>query len=153
MKSFILSIALLSGSIISSDTPTDQFWFTNYKEAASLAKKDNKPMMLYFSGSDWCKPCIIWKKDVFDTDEFKNYANSNLIAVKLDFPRLKKNRLTKVESDQNEKLAGKFNSEGIFPLIVFVDSDGKVIEKSPYRPGGPKEFIEYSELVLAEDNR
>jgi thioredoxin-related protein len=152
LKSIIFSAALLIGHPESNTGNTAEFWQTDYEQATAQAKKEHKTVMLYFSGSDWCKPCIIWKKEVFDTETFQQYANGKLVPVKLDFPRLKKNRLPEAQVQQNESLAAKYNNEGVFPMVVFIEADGSVLEKSAYRAGGPDEFVEYVESILAKNN-
>ena len=151
-KTIVFSVALLLGIAESNINDADEFWLTDYEEAIARAKKEHKRIMLYFSGSDWCKPCIIWKKEVFDTDIFQEYANGKLVPLKLDFPRLKKNRLPEGQVEQNESLAARYNNEGVFPMVVFIEADGSVLEKSAYQAGGPDEFVEYVETILAKNN-
>jgi thioredoxin-related protein len=131
----------------------DSFWRTNYQSAVAEARAEKKVVMLYFAGSDWCKPCILMKRDIFDTELFHTFAGDNLVPVKLDFPRLKKHRLPAEQMQQNESLADRFNHEGTFPLIVFLDVNEKLIEKSGYRAGGPDEFISYAESFLSEPSQ
>ena len=151
IKSYIFIAVLLFGAPENNTSSTDEFWQTDYIAAMSSAKLQDKPVMLYFSGSDWCKPCIIWKKEVFDTEIFQQYAKGKMVSVKLDFPRLKKNRLPDNQVKQNEELAGKYNSEGVFPMVVFINKNGSVIEKLAYREGGPEEFIKYTDTILARN--
>jgi thioredoxin-related protein len=94
-----------------------------------LAKAENKNVLLYFSGSDWCAPCVKFKKFIVNTPEFQTFATENLIIYNADFPRLSKNKLAKEVEKENETLADKYNSKGIFPLILLLDVDGKVIKK------------------------
>ena len=134
------------------DAP-ETFWKTDYEFALSQAKKEHKTVMLYFSGSDWCKPCILLRREVFDTETFQDYARGNLVPVKLDFPRLKKNKLPDEQIQQNEALAMRFNHEGSFPSVAFLDADEHVIEKSGYRSGGPDEYVSYVESVLTKESK
>lgn len=152
IKSVIISAALILGVTENPIENVDGFWQTDYLQSVAQAKRENKIIMLYFSGSDWCRPCIIWKKEVFDTDIFQQFANDKLVPVKLDFPRLKKNRLPDGLVEQNESIAQLYNSEGVFPLVVFINRDGTVLEKSAYRAGGPDEFVDYVETILAKTN-
>jgi len=80
-KSIILSAVLFLGIAESNHNNADEFWQTDYEQAIAQAKKEQKKIMLYFSGSDWCKPCIIWKKEVFDTETFQQYAFQKLVPV------------------------------------------------------------------------
>lgn len=152
-KILLLTTLLLSNDKIENNKLSDEFWITDYDVAIAQAKNENKIVMLYFSGSDWCKPCIIWKKEVFDTDTFHSYANTKLVPVKLDFPRMKKNKLTKEQEQMNEELAGKYNKGGVFPFIVFLDASGNVIEKTSYRKESPNEFIAYVDGVIAQNSK
>lgn len=107
--------------------PSD--WGLDIEKAKTEAATTNKMILLNFSGSDWCGPCIQLKKEVFESEAFKNFATDNLILVRADFPRLKKNQLDKKQNAHNESLADKYNQQGKFPLTVLIDSKGKVIRE------------------------
>jgi thiol-disulfide isomerase/thioredoxin len=104
-------------------------WDTTFSEATDKAKKENKLILLNFSGSDWCGPCIKLKKEVFESATFTAFAEKNLILVRADFPRKKANQLTEALRTQNEQLAEKYNSKGKFPLTVLLTADGKVLKE------------------------
>jgi thioredoxin-related protein len=101
----------------------------NFSQKLELAKTENKNVLLYFSGSDWCAPCVKFKKFIVNTPEFQSFATENLVIYNADFPRLSKNKLTKEVEKNNELLADKYNSKGIFPLILLLDAEGNVIKK------------------------
>lgn len=102
-------------------------WGDNLETALSDAKQNHKMVLLYFSGSDWCGPCIKLKQEVLETTDFQTFSNVHLNLVRADFPRMKKNQLSKEQTAYNEKLAEKYNPKGKFPLTVLINSDGKVI--------------------------
>lgn len=111
----------------------------NFSQKLELAKTENKNVLLYFSGSDWCAPCVKFKKFIVNTPEFQTFAKENLVIYNADFPRLSKNKLAKEVEKENEILADKYNSKGIFPLILLLDAEGNVIKKwEEY----PKETVE-----------
>ncbi|MFD2787498.1 thioredoxin family protein [Hymenobacter rubripertinctus] len=114
-------------------TPT---WNTTLDAALRQAKATNKPVLAVFSGSDWCKPCIMLKQEVFDKPEFEQFAKDNFVLARFDFPRSKKNRLPADQIKQNELAAARLNKEGAFPLVVLISPEGKVLAKTGYRPGG-----------------
>lgn len=153
IQSSIVATFCWLGIMASGTGTSDTFWKTDYDAAISQAKKEHKTVMLYFSGSDWCKPCILLRKEVFDTEIFQDYANENLVVVKLDFPRLKKNKLPKDQVEHNESLASRFNNEGAFPSVVFLNVYEMVIEKSGYRSGGPSEYVNYVEKFLIKEGK
>ena len=104
-------------------------WQTDFDTARAQAKSENKFILLNFSGSDWCGPCIRLHKEIFDNENFISYADNSLVLVKADFPRLKKNMLSKEQQKKNEALADTYDSEGAFPLTLLIDADGRVIKK------------------------
>ena len=118
---------------------TSSTWLTNFDEAKQVAEKSHKMILLTFSGSDWCVPCIRLHKEVFESAEFETYSENNLVLVNADFPRLKKNRLSKEQTVRNEHLADQYNRNGSFPLTILLDANGKIIKQWE---GVPKETVQ-----------
>ncbi|TAG08784.1 MAG: thioredoxin family protein [Verrucomicrobia bacterium] len=94
-------------------------WITDLEAAKVQAKAENKSILLEFTGSDWCPPCIQMKKNVFSKEAFVEAASKKFILVELDFPKKDKE-----VSKRNEPLAEKYKIEA-FPTVVLVDADGK----------------------------
>ena len=121
---------------------SETLWLTNYQQALAQAAKEKKNVLIDFTGSDWCPPCIQMEKEVLSQSEFIAFAKNNLVLLKLDFPRRKK--LSPEEKEQNHKLGQQFAIEG-FPTYVLVDPTGKELKRqSGYLEGGPKKFIEWA---------
>ncbi|HBS86395.1 MAG: thiol-disulfide isomerase [Bacteroidetes bacterium GWF2_38_335] len=121
---------------------TPAVWLTDFDQAKNEAATNQKYILLNFSGSDWCTPCIKMKKTIFLSEEFENYANENLILLHADFPRLSKNKLDDKQTAHNEKLAELYNSKGTFPLTLLLDAEGNVIKKWEGLPAlTPAEFV------------
>ncbi len=126
-------------------------WNLNFEEATKQAKDENKVILLNFAGSDWCAPCIKLTREVFDQSEFLDYAKENLVLVRADFPRLKKNQLSKEQVKHNEALADKYNPQGKFPLTLLVNAEGVVVhEWDGYQGVTPAEFISQINKFLSE---
>lgn len=102
-------------------------WETGFAAAMHKAKQENKYILLNFSGSDWCGPCIRLKKTIFASSEFVTFADSCLVLVNADFPRQKKNRLPGALQKQNDELAATYNASGSFPYTVLLNAEGKVV--------------------------
>ena len=117
---------LLFFSVVSVGDPA---WLTDFTQAKAEASRSNKMILLNFSGSDWCIPCIRLHKELFASEAFRNYASAHLVLVSADFPRLKKNQLSKEQTKQNEALAEQYNPRGTFPLTVLLDARGKVVKQ------------------------
>lgn len=99
-------------------------WIVDFKQAQQQAKSSKKLLLLDFTGSDWCPGCILLHRQVFATDQFRDYANKNFVLVELDFPRARVQRPEVAE--QNQTLAEHFGIE-VFPTVVVLDSEGKKI--------------------------
>jgi len=107
--------------------PTIQ-WHYNLPEAEQLATANKRCILLNFSGSDWCGPCIRLHKEVFASEEFSKYADTSLVMLNADFPRMGKNQLPAKQQAINDALADKYNAKGIFPFTLLLSADGKVIK-------------------------
>jgi thioredoxin-related protein len=103
-------------------------WTTDFSKAKTEASSKSKYILLNFSGSDWCGPCMKLKKEVLDSEAFLKFAEDKLVLVRADFPRNKKNKLSPEQTKQNEALAEKYNNEGKFPLTVLINAEGKVVK-------------------------
>ena len=120
-----------------------QEWKDNYTSVVRCAKDEDKPIILVFSGSDWCAPCIKLDKEIWQSKEFDSYASKNYILYRADFPRKKSNKLPKDLEDQNKSLADSYNPNGHFPLVVVLNKDGKILGKTGYKKSTPNEYISH----------
>jgi len=119
-------------------------WEPDFNRAKQIASEKHELILLNFSGSDWCGPCMRTRKEIFDTDVFIKYASENLVLVNADFPRLKKNKLDDELAKSNEALADIYNKDGEFPLTLLLDAKGKVLKSwIGFPKESPIEFVEY----------
>ncbi len=118
-----------------------QNWSTNIDEAIAKAAAENKSIVLVFSGSDWCAPCIKLDKNVWQSDAFKSFAAEKLVLVRADFPKKKANVLPEVLQNSNKALAEKYNQEGYFPLVVVLNAQGKVVAKKGYENQNAIQYV------------
>lgn len=120
-------------------------WQTDYEQAMAAAKETRKCVLLEFTGSDWCPPCIEMKKVVFSQAAFLNYARKNLILVEIDFPSRK--TLSEGITKQNERLKRQYGIDGKgFPTVVLLSPEGKILgELQGYGGEGPAEIIAWVE--------
>lgn len=110
-------------------------WENDFEVAKQKAQDQHKQILLVFSGSDWCGPCILFKKQVLESPEFVSYADTSLVLLSADFPRLKKNQLSKEQQQKNDRLAGMYNNKGFFPMVVLMDAEGKTLKAWEGSPG------------------
>lgn len=118
-----------------------QNWLTDFEQAKKTASDQDKKIIIVFSGSDWCAPCIKLDKNIWQSESFKNEAAKDWVLIKANFPRKKANELSKEQTEHNRKLAEKYNIEGSFPLVVILDKNGKLLGKMGFKNVSPEEYI------------
>ena len=118
-----------------------QEWTDDFIDAMAIAQQENKLIILVFSGSDWCAPCIKLDREIWQSDEFKTYANQNVVLYKADFPRKKENKLIDQLVQQNKELADRYNPKGYFPLVLVLDTNGNILGETGYQKTSPKAYI------------
>lgn len=152
MKKIIVTLILsvfISANSFSQEKLT---WHTDVNAALEIAIKENKKVMLFFTGSDWCGWCIKLQNEVFRTSDFEKWSN-DVILVELDFPR----RTPQEETikAQNQQLQSIFKVRG-YPAVYFVNpekmEDGRMnlnsLGKTGYVKGGPKKWLQVADNIL-----
>jgi thioredoxin-related protein len=130
-------------------------WYTDMNTAIAQSQKEKKPIMLFFTGSDWCGWCIKLQNEVFKKEEFTTWAKDNVILVELDFPRSKPQ--TEAIKQQNNQLQQTFAVAG-YPTVFFVNAEkgekekDKVnltsLGKTGYMAGGPAAWIANANTLI-----
>jgi thioredoxin-related protein len=143
MKKISIAITLLITSLTYS-----QNWKTNFEEAKATATEQNKSILLVFSGSDWCGPCIKLDKNVWQSADFKSYAEEKLVLLRADFPKKKGNALSEDIKNGNLALAEKYNKDGYFPFVVVLDKTGKVLAKKGYENQTATKYISELQAII-----
>jgi thiol-disulfide isomerase/thioredoxin len=103
-------------------------WLHDLDAAKQQAKTEHKYILLNFSGSDWCGPCILMRMQILDNTAFVRMADSTLVLVNADFPRKKKDQLPPQQQALNNAMADKYNPQGKFPYTLLLNADGKIIK-------------------------
>jgi thiol-disulfide isomerase/thioredoxin len=109
-------------------------WEPSFENAKKIAKEKHELILLNFSGSDWCGPCILFRKEYLESEAFTQMASDNLVLVNADFPRKKKNIGSPEVVKQNDMLAETYNKNGSFPLTLLLNAEGKVLKSWQGKP-------------------
>ncbi|MFB3390117.1 thioredoxin family protein [Flavobacterium sp. LAR06] len=143
MKKILLIILFLTG--VFSIQAQELKWYTDVREAITESNKVHKPMLMFFTGSDWCGWCIRLQNEVLKTPEFTKWAAENVVLVELDYPR--RTPQAPEIKNQNNELQQAFGIQG-FPTIYFTSAeaiDGKVnfkgLGQTGYVAGGPTAWL------------
>lgn len=151
MKKSLLTLILIVGSF--AIQAQELKWETDINKAIAISNNTKKPMLLFFTGSDWCGWCIRLQKDVLKTSEFKSWATKNVVLVELDFPQ-RKAQPEKIRM-QNSGLQETFGVQG-FPTVYFatarLNSKKQIlytgIGSTGYVAGGPKAWLAEANEIL-----
>jgi len=152
----IVAIAFLVWSFTATKNNSEKglVWHTDMRIASKIAQKEDKPIFMFFTGSDWCGWCIRLQKEVFKTPEFEAWAKDKVVLVELDFPR----RTPQPENikAQNDQLQQMFGVRG-YPTVWFVKSgnkDGKInfeqLGSTGYVAGGPAAWLDGANQIVAK---
>lgn len=149
IRQCIYSVLFLSSSLLFSEgaptTPPQILWEENYDEAIQRAHQLEKPVLLYFSGSDWCRWCKKIKSEVFESEEFEEYLRDFFVYINIDFPKEKKQDLELIQ--QNTKLKNRYKIRS-FPTVIIMDHNEQEIDRLGYLKGGGKAYREKVFQVL-----
>ncbi|BFM43329.1 hypothetical protein CFS9_19700 [Flavobacterium sp. CFS9] len=150
MKKIFLITLFLAGAFVTQ--AQELKWYTDVKEAITVSNKEKKPLLMFFTGSDWCGWCIRLQNEVLKTAEFKKWATDNVVLVELDYPR--RTPQTPELKNQNNELQQAFGIQG-FPTIYFTNAeakDGKVnfkgLGQTGYVAGGPTAWLTVAEGIV-----
>ncbi|HEX9151695.1 MAG TPA: thioredoxin family protein [Flavobacterium sp.] len=150
MKKIIVAALLFAASYAAE--AQELVWETNVKKAMVVSNETKKPLLLFFTGSDWCGWCIRLQKEVLKTPEFAAWAKDNVVLVELDYPR--RTPQTPEIKAQNNELQQAFGIQG-FPTIYFANGtnkDGKVnfegLGNTGYVAGGPAAWLAVANGIL-----
>ncbi|MDI9635601.1 thioredoxin family protein [Kamptonema cortianum] len=146
----MISIPIFIAVFVGSNMAPENNWLTDYSQAKSKSAETGKPILAFFTGSDWCGWCEKLKSEVLDTVPFRRWAAEKMVLLELDFPK------TKVQAEplakQNRQLAEQLQI-GSFPTIVYLDKHGHELARTGYlEQRGPWPWIKNSEKILAESS-
>lgn len=148
----ILTIALSATHFSQTSTPV---WYNDISKASEISVVENKPMMLFFTGSDWCGWCMKLQREVFNTETFTTWSKECVVLVEIDFPKLKEQPDSIRE--QNNMLQKQFQIQG-YPTVWFVSVTKlddkytiKPLDQTGYLKGGPSLWIETANSIINSD--
>lgn len=153
MKPIFISFLLIIFSFsVNAQKETGLTWYTDMTLATEAAVVAEKPLLLFFTGSDWCGWCHRLQREVFNTTQFNSWASTDVILVELDFPRNKV--LPQNIMEQNQLLQQQFAVQG-YPTVWFVNvtkEDNKYnmvpLNQTGYLAGGADVWINNAKSII-----
>lgn len=121
-------------------------WHDSFETAQQASRETGKPILVDFTGSDWCSWCIKLKQDVFETSKFKAWARDNVVLLELDYP--KRSIQSMAMREQNRMLAERYKVES-YPTVLLLDSEGEVLGKLGYMKN-PTAWIASAQPMISQ---
>lgn len=146
MKNTMKFLALISinlAVVSSGFGKTPDGWVTGVDDALARAKKDNKHVMVLFTGSDFCPPCMMMQKEVFTKKEFVTKAGKDFILVFVDFPEA-----DEALAKSNEPLMEEYSVPGLPTVLVFDPSAREIGRFAAHEFPEVDAFVEKLALVI-----
>ncbi len=129
-------------------------WITSMQQAELASKRSDKPILMYFCGSDWDDFTRELDEQVIEYDYFHEWAKDKVILMKVDFQA--KGNQSKLLKKQNDELKQRFQITRV-PTFVFVDVEGNVMGRATYehaklrkdeKKGVGYAWIKHAEAIL-----
>lgn len=141
MKNLILLLILPVFMIAQAEKSVvlESAWLTNYDAALVKAQNENKNVLVFFTGSDWCAPCKMLKKDLFETTAFQDISN-DYVKLYIDIP-MNRDLISAEQLRHNKEVSSRLNRKGSVPLMTILNEKGKELETySGYSMNGEVKF-------------
>lgn len=149
LRLFLTLFLFLGVSSAYADSGSKIHWTTNYEQAVQQAKSSGKPILLFFTGSDWCGWCHKLENEALNTPEFADLVGDKFIPVFVDFPL--KTPLDPQTAAQNKELQKRFDIRG-YPTIIILDPEQRQLGSTGYRPGGAKPYADHLQKIVEDSN-
>ncbi|MCC5848852.1 MAG: thioredoxin family protein [Verrucomicrobia bacterium] len=115
-----------------------ELWLEDFQLAQSRARATNRPILILFTGSDWCPPCMNLERNVFSTKHFEQFARENLVLYVADFPRRKRQPPELIAT--NQRLQQTYRIRG-YPTLVLVNAQGRQLDQFGYGGQNANAFV------------
>lgn len=149
----VLAFILLTTIVIAQNEKGKLHWETNFELAKKKSTKHKKPILMLFTGSDWCPPCKKLKADFFNSDGFAKQADK-FVLLMVDLPRNKELVGGEEQYKANMMLNTKYGVSSI-PVVMAVDANGGIIDKiKSYNAAGDTSYhFEFIDKVLKKHSK
>ena len=150
----MMALLLRTPCLLGADRVKPVVWLSSHDQAMSYARKEDRIVLVYFSGSDWDPWCEKLDSEVLNTEMFRQWASSHVILLRVDFPR--ERHVSSIIMQQDERLKLKY-SVSKTPTFIFLDPWGEPVARAGFdevrlredeHKGEPKACIAYLDGII-----
>ena len=99
-------------------------WLTDFEAAKQKAAAEHKPIIMDFTGSDWCGACMHLHSTIFEKPEFDTFVKDRFILLEIDCPH--GDKMPAEEKARNEALVESYSVHA-FPTVLVLSPEGDVL--------------------------
>lgn len=145
--SLLFSISAFAGEKVMRKGAVPGRWTHDYDAAAEIAKENGLPVLLKFTGSDWCGWCMLMEKAVFSKKEFEKWSEGRVLLVTIDSPR-ERSLVPEEYHDRNARMMNQYGIRGV-PTYVVLDAEGKELGRlGASQTATPESFAKDFEKIV-----
>ncbi|MFH5805788.1 thioredoxin family protein [Alienimonas sp. DA493] len=126
-------------------------WTTDLAAARQTAAAEGKDVLMLFTGSDWCPPCMALEENVFSQAPASRLTD-DFVPVLFDFP-MKKEQAPEIAA-RNEQVQQEYGITG-YPTVLLTSAGGTQYGELHYQPryesGGAAAFLADAKALRAEN--
>lgn len=119
-------------------TQSEIKWLNSFSAAQQQARANSKPILILFTGTQWCPACIKLEKDVLMKPEFMDAVKNRFVFVKAEFPKYDENS---IKASPYFSLMERYGIS-LFPTLIIVDADGNHLFTVNYKAAAPQAYAE-----------
>lgn len=136
----LILLSLLLVPSISAQEWSVYDWEVSIEEARERAAAEEKELLYFFAGSDWCSWCERLIGEVFSRELFRSFESSYVVPVLIDFPRQR--AISEELRRRNLELQEEFGIEA-YPTVVILTPQGEEKFRTGYRQGGAGAYVNH----------
>ncbi len=99
-------------------------WSTDLEAAKQQAARENKLVLIEFTGTDWCTYCVLLHKNVLSTPAFEAFMKPLFVPVQIDVP-IRRDFDQKLLA-RNKALCKQLRVPG-YPTLMVMTPEGRVV--------------------------
>jgi len=109
-------------------------WLLDFEAAKVLAAKENKRILILFTGTDWCGPCQEFQAQVAYNEDFLKTFSSSFVFLKINW--LRNTPQPPAEAAQTTRLRQQYGIAS-FPSLLVLAADGTQLTRVDTSKGRP----------------
>ncbi len=152
MKSIWVTVIYLAAGPLM-DAADRSFWQLDFDSDRTSGIQNDKLILMYFTGSDWCQWCNKLDNELFGSEVFQEGIEELAMGLILDFPQ--RRTLPPKQERHNRRLKAQMQVK-VIPEVILYDPDQEaILWRHSYFTVAPEEYLKVgaAQRAQARDER